>query len=73
MRWWALGDLVEAAVRSHQRELVEPIVAEFEPLAGQTPAFWLPAVLRHARAMLADDRDAEGLFQDALSADLRVR
>lgn len=63
MRWWALGDLVEAAVRSHQRGLVEPMVAELEPAAEQTPAFWLHTVLRHARALLADDRDAEALFR----------
>jgi DNA-binding CsgD family transcriptional regulator len=71
MRWWALADLVEAAVRAHQRELVEPLVTEFEPLAARTPAFWLRAVLRHARALLAEDRDAEALFQEALSADLQ--
>jgi DNA-binding CsgD family transcriptional regulator len=71
MRWWALADLVEAAVRAHHRELVEPLVAEFESLAEQTPAFWLHTVLRHARALLAKDRGAEALFQDALSADLQ--
>ena len=59
MRWWALADLVEAAVRAHQRELVEPLITKFEPLAARTPAFWLRAVLRHARALLAEDRDAE--------------
>ncbi|MCU1609592.1 MAG: transcriptional regulator, LuxR family [Pseudonocardiales bacterium] len=59
MRWWALADLIEAAVRAHQRELVEPLITKFEPLAARTPAFWLRAVLRHARALLAEDRDAE--------------
>lgn len=59
MRWWALADLVEAAVRTHHRELVEPLVAEFESLAEHTPAFWLHTVLRHARALLAEDREAE--------------
>jgi hypothetical protein len=28
MRWWALADLVEAAVRAHQRELVEPLITK---------------------------------------------
>ncbi|MDQ6790105.1 MAG: LuxR C-terminal-related transcriptional regulator [Candidatus Dormibacteraeota bacterium] len=70
MKWWGLADLVEAAVRSHRREVCAPLVAEVAALVEQTPAFWLHTVLRHVRALLADDAIAGTLFQEALSAEL---
>jgi DNA-binding CsgD family transcriptional regulator len=70
MKWWGLADFVEAAVHSHRREACAPLVAELTALVEQTPAFWLHVVLRHARALLADDEIAESHFQEALSADL---
>ncbi|MEY2580583.1 MAG: hypothetical protein QOE09_432 [Ilumatobacteraceae bacterium] len=71
MRWWVLADLVEAAIRSGNRSLVEPIVADAERVVGSTPAFWHQVMIRHARALLADPDNAEECFRDALSLDLR--
>jgi DNA-binding CsgD family transcriptional regulator len=70
MKWWGLADFAEAAVHSHRREACAPLVAELTALVEQTPAFWLHLVLRHARALLADDEIAESRFQEALSTDL---
>ena len=71
MRWWVLADLVEAAVRSDNRSLVEPIVNEAEHVAAGTPAFLHQMMIRRARALLAGLDDAERCFADALSLDLR--
>ena len=35
-------------------------------VAGQTPSPWLHATLRYARAVLADDENAEAAFRDAV-------
>jgi DNA-binding CsgD family transcriptional regulator len=45
-------------------------VAELEVLAAQTPAPVLHADLRMARALMAEDEDAEAQFETALRADL---
>ncbi|WP_202610182.1 ATP-binding protein [Herbidospora solisilvae] len=67
-RLWALTDLVEAALPAH-REEVTSLVAEAEELGRRTPVPLLHHGLRHARALLADDADAEGLYREALNAD----
>jgi DNA-binding CsgD family transcriptional regulator len=67
---WAVADLAEAAIGSGQVEEVRPIVADLERLATTVPWPWLHIGLRHARAVLAGDDEAEGLFQAALDADL---
>ncbi len=46
------------------------MLEELEPAADQTPSPWFQAGMRYARSLLADDEDAEALFQEALSADL---
>ena len=70
VRFWAIGDLAEAAVHSGRRDAARRAVGELEPLAELMPAGVLHAGLHYARALLADDADAERLFQAALSADL---
>jgi len=70
LRLTTLGDLVEAAVHCGRTEAVRPVVAELEQIAEVTPAPVLHADLRLARALIADDGDAEPLFAAALSADL---
>jgi DNA-binding NarL/FixJ family response regulator len=69
-RWSTVGDVVEAAVRSGQRSAIEQLMAELEQVARRTPAPMLHIGLRYARALAADDADAEALYQTALSADL---
>src|SRR5262249_32934721 len=70
LRLTTLGDLVDAATHCGRAEHVAPIVAELEDIATLTPAPVLHADLRLARALLADDEDAEVLFETALRADL---
>jgi DNA-binding CsgD family transcriptional regulator len=70
IRTWAIGDLAEAAARSGHRDAARAVLEELEPLAAQTPSSWFQVGMRHARPLLADDQDAERLFQAALDADL---
>jgi ATP/maltotriose-dependent transcriptional regulator MalT len=71
-RWFARGRAHRG--RSAQwttRDTVREIVEEVEKQALKTPSPALHAGLRYARALLADDSDAERFFQEALGADLR--
>lgn len=68
LRCYAVGDLVEASV--HSGHSVDGVVAEMETLARTSRSPVLHAGLRYARALLASDADAEGLFAVALRADL---
>jgi DNA-binding CsgD family transcriptional regulator len=70
IRCWAIGDLAEAAVHSGHRAAARAVLQELEPLAAQTPSSWFQTGMRYARPLLADDHDAEPLFQAALDADL---
>ena len=67
---WAVADLAEAAIGSGHIDEVRPIVAGLEKLATRMPSPWLQIGLRHARAVLAADAEAEGFFQAALDAHL---
>lgn len=68
LRCYAVGDLVEASVYSGHS--VDGVVLEMETLARTSGSPVLHAGLRYARALLASDADAEGLFEVALRADL---
>jgi DNA-binding CsgD family transcriptional regulator len=68
LRCYAVGDLVEAAVYSGQS--VDGVLLEMEKLARTSRSPVLHAGLRYARALLAPDADAAGLFEVALRADL---
>jgi DNA-binding CsgD family transcriptional regulator/tetratricopeptide (TPR) repeat protein len=70
LRLTTLGDLVDAAMHSGRVESAARVVAEPEDVAKLTPAPVLHAELRLARALLADDEQAEVLFEAALRADL---
>lgn len=67
---WTISELAEAAVTAEHRDLARTALAELEVMGAQTPSPYLHVGLRHARAVLADDEDAEGLFKTALDADL---
>ncbi|MFI6743253.1 ATP-binding protein [Nonomuraea sp. NPDC050451] len=69
-RQWVISELAEAAVAAGLQERARRAVAELEQVAARTRSPLLHLGLRHARALLADDADAEALFQTALSADL---
>ncbi|GAA3208524.1 AAA family ATPase [Dactylosporangium siamense] len=69
LRCFALSELADAAVHSGQHDAVTGIVAELEAFALQTPSPALHGGLRHARAVLAGDDEAEALFEAALRVD----
>ncbi|MEV0582610.1 LuxR family transcriptional regulator [Nonomuraea sp. NPDC050310] len=69
-RHWVISELVEAAVLARRQDEVRPLLAELEADGRTTPAPLLHVGLRHARALLAADADAERLYQEALEADL---
>ncbi len=70
LRCFAVGDLAEAAVRAGRQDAVRGTVDEMEAVGRTTPSPALRAGLRYARALLADDTDAEELFMDAIGADM---
>jgi DNA-binding NarL/FixJ family response regulator len=63
LRRYVLPELVEAATRSGNSDEARKIVEELDT-ATRSPA--LAAGLRYARALLADDHEAEALFTSAL-------
>jgi len=68
-----IGDLAEAAAHSGHRDEARALMSQVEPVAKQTPSPWLYATLRYARALLADDEDAEAAFRDAADDEEIVR
>jgi DNA-binding CsgD family transcriptional regulator len=69
IRYWALGDLAEAAVHCGRTDAARALLAELGPRIAITPSQGVQTALRHARAVLAGDDEAELLFNEALSAD----
>jgi DNA-binding CsgD family transcriptional regulator len=67
---WALGNLAESAVRVGETENARAVVAGFEQRAAQTPSPAFQQAMRHARAVLADDAEAEALFEAALDGEI---
>ncbi|HEX4358182.1 MAG TPA: AAA family ATPase [Pseudonocardia sp.] len=70
LRWYAVAELADAAVRTGQTDAMAEILAELETVAPTTPSPALHIGLRYVRAVLARGDEAEGLFQAALAADL---
>jgi len=69
-RCWAIGDFVEAAVHSGHEDEARVLMAEMESLAATTPSPRFQFSMLRARPWLADDADADGLYQTALATDL---
>jgi DNA-binding CsgD family transcriptional regulator len=70
IRCWLIGELAEAAVHSGQQAEARVLLAELEPLGAETGFPYLQAALVYARPLLADDDEAERLFQAGLTTDL---
>jgi DNA-binding CsgD family transcriptional regulator len=62
-----IGDFVEAAVRSGHSTHAAAVLGEIEPVAVMTPSPVFHGSLRYARALLADDTEAEGRFLEAMA------
>ncbi|WP_051367241.1 AAA family ATPase [Hamadaea tsunoensis] len=65
-----VGTLAESAVGADRVAEARVILARLEEVAGITPAPLLRVHLGYARAVLADDADAECRYRDALSMPL---
>jgi DNA-binding CsgD family transcriptional regulator len=70
-RFMSVTYLADAASQSGQRQIATPILDELEQLACRTPSPTLHAGLVYARPVLAQDEDAERLYDIALKGDLR--
>jgi DNA-binding CsgD family transcriptional regulator len=70
IRCWLIGELAEAAAHSGQQAEARVLLEELEPLAAETGFPYLRAALVYARPLLADDDEAERLFQAGLATDL---
>lgn len=67
---WALPDLADAAVRSGRRREVRDIVDRARDRAARFPSPMLRHSLAYAVAVLADERAAGAVFDEALAMDL---
>jgi hypothetical protein len=69
-RFTSLTFLAEAAQRAGRQEDARQVLTEMEEIALTTPAPILHAHLPYTRAVLATEKDAEGLYRAALRKDL---
>jgi DNA-binding CsgD family transcriptional regulator len=69
VRWPAVLDFVEAAGRSGHLERAEGVMADLEAIAARSGPPLLLVLLACARPLLADDKDAQALFEVALGQD----
>ncbi len=70
---WALHELVEAAVHIGERDAAEQAVGHIAERAGASGTPWGLGAMAHARALLADDAEADRLFTEALEQLSRSR
>lgn len=68
LRFYAVAELVEAAVRSEFAEVARDVLEELTPLGEPTPSPALLCGLRLARALLSPPDVAEPLYRAALDA-----
>lgn len=70
IRSWLIGELAEAALHLDRIEEGRERVAQVAAATSEDPGSWIALGLSHARAVLADDAEAEDRFQEALGLDL---
>jgi DNA-binding CsgD family transcriptional regulator len=61
-----LPDLIEAAVRSNDPALAASALDRFAGRAAASGTAWALGLLARSRALLADDSDAESLYEEAI-------
>ncbi|MEO3808850.1 AAA family ATPase [Sphaerisporangium sp. B11E5] len=69
-RFWLISELAESAAPGPRQDAVRSLMGELEGTAARFPSSLLHVGMRHARALLAGDDEAEGLYREALAADL---
>ncbi|MGV0675582.1 AAA family ATPase [Mycolicibacterium fortuitum] len=70
---WCLLELTEAAVRVGERDVAEDAVRRLEAGAGASGTDWGLGVFAGARALVADDTEADALFKESLERLGRTR
>jgi DNA-binding CsgD family transcriptional regulator len=70
---WCLIELIEAAVHAGEQEAAAAAIRQLEERAGASATDWGLGVLASARALVADDQDAESLFTEAIERLERTR
>lgn len=63
---WCLSELVEAAARTGQQQVGAAAVEQLAERAGSSGTDWGLGTLARAQALLADDKDADRLFNEAI-------
>jgi DNA-binding CsgD family transcriptional regulator len=69
----ALLELIEAAVRAGERPLAQEALARFRTVTEPADTEWSRAMLAYASAQLADDEQAEALYEQAIAGFDAVR
>lgn len=70
---WSLLELTEAAVRVGEQDAAEDAVRRLEAGAGASGTDWGLGVFAGARALVADDTEADALFKESLERLGRTR
>ena len=70
--WWALVDLVDAAIHSEHHDEARALVARLEPILDATGAPLLQAGITYARAVLSDEEALFAAPVERVSADPRA-
>ena len=60
---WALVELVEAAARSHQRDLASVAVGPLGEISHSCASDWALGIEARSRALLAESEEAEALYR----------
>jgi DNA-binding CsgD family transcriptional regulator len=69
-RFWAIGDLADAALHSGRRDEALGLLGRAEAESGPHSSPRLLVALGYARAVLAEDEEAETLYEAAIRTDL---
>ena len=70
---WALYELAEAAVRSHQPERAAAAAGQLSEIAEASGSNWARGAAARSRALLAEGRAADDLYREALDRLGRTR
>lgn len=63
---WCLIELIEAGARSGERQAAAEALARLEDRAQHSGTDWAAGILARSKALLADDRNAEVLYREAI-------
>jgi DNA-binding CsgD family transcriptional regulator len=63
---WALYELVEAAVRSDQRDRARAAADQLSAIAGASASNWALGAAARSRALVCEGREAEDLYREAI-------